>query len=253
LVASHDGYQRLEPPATHRRYVVSLRNGVYLVRDVVTGQGKRRLDVAWHLGQELQLVEDGLFRVKGASLALGLMPAQGHGWAEEVRRESWSPAYGLKAPMTTLNFGAEVQLPAEFSVLLVTLEEAHPGAIFFARMENATADSNVCGYRYAGEGLECSFLFGERGKSWRMGLLSSDAEFVCWKRRSDGGGEELIFCDGSYAQVEGGVELSCARPVEWAEVILKAGDREVFSSDMAAVEATPTFLQPSNPAPESSE
>ena len=84
-------------------------------------------------------------------------------------------------------------------------------------------------------------------------MLSSDAEFVCWKRTSDGGSEELIFCDGSYARVEGGAELRCARPVEWAELVLKAGDREVFSSDMAAVEATPTVLQPSNPAPESSE
>ena len=66
-------------------------------------------------------------------MALALMPAQGHGWAEEVRRESWSPAYGVKAPMTTLNFGAEVELPAEFSVLLVTLEEAHPGSISFTQ------------------------------------------------------------------------------------------------------------------------
>ena len=89
---------------THRRWIVSLRNGIYLVRDVVEGQGKHRLDIPWHLGQDLQLVEEGLFRVKGASQGLALLPAQGHGWAQEVRRESWSPAYGQKAPMTVSEF-----------------------------------------------------------------------------------------------------------------------------------------------------
>jgi hypothetical protein len=64
VVASHDGYQRLVPPVVHRRWVLSLKNGVYLVRDVVEGQGKHQLDIAWHLEQDLEFTRENAFRVK---------------------------------------------------------------------------------------------------------------------------------------------------------------------------------------------
>jgi hypothetical protein len=252
LVASHDGYQRLEPPVTHQRWVFSLKNGIYLVRDIVIGEGKRRLEIAWHLGPDLHLVQDGLYRVKGASQGLALLPPKGHGWAEEVRRESWSPAYGHKAPMTTIKFSAETALPAEFAVLLVTLEEAHRGATSFLRMESTGADSKALGYRYAGDGAEYSFIFGERGKSWRMGSLLSDAEFVYWDRKPGAHDAHLILCGGSYALIEGEAELRCAKPVTWAELVVKASDRAVFSSDMAALQERAAEMQ-SNPASRSSE
>ncbi len=251
LVASHDGYQQLERPVNHQRWVVSLKNGMYLVRDVVSGQGKHRLDIAWHLGQDLQLVETGLFRVKGASQGLMLIPTREHGWAEEVSRESWSPVYGREAAMTTLNFGTEASLPAEFAIMLVALEEAHRGSASFAKMESA--DPDALAYKYAGENSEYSFIFGQRGKSWRMGSISSDAEFVCLHREDGSGDEHLILCGGSFARVDNGPALRCTRPVEWAESVLKAGARSVFSSDVAAVEEKAAELQPSNPASQSSE
>jgi hypothetical protein len=253
LVASHDGYQRLEPPVTHRRWVVSLRDGLYLIRDVVEGQGKHRLDVVWHLGQDLQLVEEGLYRVKGASQGLVLLPARGHGWAEEVRRESWSPAYGQKAPMTVLSFGADAALAAEFAVVLVTLEEAHPGDRSFARIVDSTSDPEVRGYRYAAEGVECLFIFGKSGKPWRVNSMSSDAEFVGWKRNAGYTDEQLILCAGSYAQVDGGAELRCNRPVEWAELILQGGERAVFSSDLSAIADSATERQQPDPASQTSD
>jgi hypothetical protein len=254
LVASHDGHDRLEPPVTHRRWVVSLRNGIFLVRDVVTGQGTHRLDIAWHLGQDLQLVEDGLFRVKGASQGLELLPAQGHGWAEEVRRESCSPVYGQKAPMTTLNFSAEAGLPKEFATMLVTLEEAHRRSASFKKIERTAPDADVSGYRYTGDDGEYSFIFGERGKDWRFGSVSSDAEFVCHKKTPERPGEEqLILCGGSYARLDGGTELRCVRSVEWAELVLRGGNRTVFSSDRAVVEVHLADLKQANATSEGSE
>jgi len=243
LVAKHDGYERLVPPVVHRRYVLSLRNGVYLVRDVIEGTGKHRFDVAWHLGQELQLVEEGLFRVKGASHGLAILPAQGHGWAEEVRRESWSPAYGQKAPMTTLNFGTEAVPPVEFATLLVALEEAHPGARSLVRV-GSSEDADVRGYKYAGMGMESWFVFGKSGKPWQMDSLASDAAFVCGKRGAGGASEQLVLCGGSYIKAEGGVELICARPVAWAELTLKDGVRTVFSSDAAVMVESAAAVEP---------
>lgn len=218
---------------------------MYLVRDVVSGQGRHRLDIAWHLGQDLQLLEAGLFRVKGASQGLMLLPTHGHGWAEEVSRESWSPAYGRKAPMTTMNFGTETELPAEFAIMLVTLEEAHRGLGSFTKMEAAGVEPDVRGYRYAREKSEYFFVFGQPGKSWQLGSISSDAEFVCLHRES--GDEHLISCGGSFARLDSGAEVRCARSVEWAESVGKAGARDVFSSDMAAVEPNTTELAASNP------
>jgi len=244
LVASHDGYQRLVQPVTHRRWVFSLKNGVYLVRDLVEGQGGHQLDLAWHLGQEMQLVEENVFRVKGASQGLALLPVQGSGWAEEVRKESWSPTYGQKAPMTVVNFSTITDVPAEFAVLLVTLEEAHRKPGTFARIDVQESLSSVRAYRYTSEAGEYTFCFGERGKPWRQGAVSSDAEFCCWSRMYGSAAQRLIMVNGSYAEVEGGPELRCSRPVSWGEVTLEENQKQIFSSEPEAVVEEPGILAP---------
>lgn len=244
LVASHDGYQRLIQPVTHRRWVLSLKNGVYLVRDLVQGQGRHQLDIAWHLGQEMQLVEESVFRVKGASQGVALLPVQGSGWAEEVRKDSWSPAYGQKAPMTVVNFNTNTEVPAEFAVLLVTLEEAHRKPGTFARIEVKEPHSSVRAYRYTSEAGEHTFFFAERGKPWRHGGVSSDSEFCCWSRMHRSSAQRLILVDGSHAEVDGGPVLRYTRPVSWGEVTLEEGQEETFSSAPEAVEEEPGILAP---------
>jgi Heparinase II/III-like protein/Heparinase II/III N-terminus len=253
LVASHDGYQRLAEPVTHRRYVVSLRNGAYLIRDVVEGTGKHRLEIPWHFGQDLQLVEHGLYRVRGASHGLALLSPETHGWAEEVRKESWSPVYGQKAPMTVLRFCADAALPAEFAVLLVTLEEAHQPPGVFTRIDSADSNSSVCAYRYVGESEESSYIFAMPGKSWQAGKLSSDAEFVCWTRASPDSEQHLILCNGTFATVHGGLEIRCRDSVTWAEVVVKGGKRIVHSSSPASIEENVVVAQQgdgTSPVPE---
>jgi hypothetical protein len=238
LVASHDGYQRLAQPVMHRRCVISLKNGLYLVRDVVQGQGRHRLDISWHLGQDLHVVGENLFRVKGASQGLALLPAQGHGWAEEVRKEAWSPAYGQKAPMTVLNFGTTAEMPAEFAVMLVNLEEVHAEARSFGRIRGQEEESAVVAYQYTAAGVGYSFFFGEPEKPWRLNSVLSDAEVLCWIRDSGNSDEVFILCNGSYTKIEGGPELRCRRAVRWCEFHFQGRSRTVRSSDPEAVEST---------------
>jgi hypothetical protein len=209
-------------------------------------------------------VEDRLYRVKGASQGLALLPCAGHGWAEEVRRESWSPVYGQKAPMTVLNFSRTASLPVEFATLLVTLKEAHPADRSFTRIATAGVKGQdpvnvVHEYKYAVDGLEHSFVFGARGESWRIGSLTSDAEFVYWKRKLASGSEQLnpeqpsdghlMFCNGSFAEVSDGAALRCTRRVQWAELVVNQGVREVFSSDLAALEESSELLRQDSAAP----
>jgi hypothetical protein len=234
LVASHDGYQRLDAPVTHRRWVVSLKNGLYLVRDEIEGQGRHHLEIAWHLGQELQLVQEGLFRVKGGTHGLALIAAQGQGWAEQASRECWSPAYGQKAPMSVIKFSVDAVLPTEFAVILATFGEVHPGTRMLTRITD-NAGPAIASYKYVGDGNEHFFLFGERGKAWRMNSFSSDAELMHCKKTA-GRAEQLIFCGGSYALLDGGLELRCSRQVQWAELSLEGQSRAVFASDLEALE-----------------
>jgi len=233
LVAGHDGYHRFDNPVTHRRTVVSLRNGAYLVRDAVEGIGKHRLELNWHLGPDLQRGEDGMFRIPGGIHGLAILPTLAHGWAEDLRAGEWSPAYGQKGQGSILTYSCEVTLPAEFAVLLITMKEAGVNIASFVRVRDD--ESNVCGYRYSDRTGETMFAFGRRGQPWRKDSVSSDAEFVCWQKTSEVD-SYLILCGGSYAEISGGTTLRCVRPVDWAELMVKPSGRAVFSSDMAAVE-----------------
>ncbi len=238
LVANHDGYRRLEHPVTHRRWIVSLKNGTYLVRDVVEGSGRHRIDIAWHLGQDLQWEGERLFRIKGMPYSLSLVPAHQLGWTEELDTQMCSPAYGCKARMTVVRFHANVALPAEFAMLLVTSKHVSGSTESFQRCEHL--DSGIAEYTHRTDTLEYSFMFNETGNPWRCHTVASDAKYVC-HRSALGTSEKLLFlCDGSYAMT-GELDLSCNRRVEWAELSLRDNVQTVSSSDGSAVLA-PTML-----------
>jgi len=233
LVGSHDGYRRLERPVTHRRSVFSLRNGMYVVRDRVEGEGTHRVELSWHLGPDLHLVEDGLFRVKGASHGLALLPMRRHGWAEEVRRQSWSPVYGQKAAATVVVFSVTAELPREFCTVLVTLDEAlrKPGK--FEQIDDQKSDSGVRAYRFSTESDEFQFFYSESGRPWRHSGLASDAEFLCQCRRATGA-QQLILVNGTYAEVID-TEMRFRRLVAWGELNTQDNRREILSSEPDAV------------------
>jgi hypothetical protein len=246
LEASHDGYERLPQPVRHRRWVFSLRNGLYFVRDRVEGQGIHRLEIAWHLGSEMQLIADGVFGVKGLSQGLALLPVEGHGWAQEMHKQSCAPVYGQKAPMTVVTFSRTEEAPAAFCCAIVTLQEVVRGAGTFTRIDCDV--DGATGYRYVANGPmqdeEYSIFFYENGKAWQSSGISSDAEFVCWIRsQNDGlqhdGWQRIILVNGSRAEIDGGPSLCFKRTVSWGESIVKESGREVFSSEMDALEDEP--------------
>jgi len=127
FVGHHNGYA----PVIHQRWVFGVKSGFWLVRDVVTGGGRRRLDIRWHFLDERDLA---------------ILPPAGHPWSDSTGRWDWAPVYGRKEPAFVRRFSAEIALPAEFAVLLV------PGA---AGGTFTQEDSGV--YRY--EDLEGSHEF----------------------------------------------------------------------------------------------
>lgn len=234
LVASHDGYCRLRQPVIHRRWVLSLKNGMYFVRDVVEGSGVHRVDISWHLGPELELLKSGKFRLKGSVYGLALAGAEDPAWRIALEPRTYSPAYGRKTSGTALRFSAEVSLPTEFSVLLIASENVERVGGVLKRNELSSTTSRA-NYEYSSQDSIWSFEFDDTGSAWRSGAISSDARLVCREVQSRSSEEKLILCNGSYVTVDGGEAIHCTRNVEWAESHLSKGIQKVFSSDPSSI------------------
>ncbi len=241
----HDGYERLAPPVTHRRFIFSARNGIYLVRDVVEGSGVHQIEISWHLGSTLQQVEEGLYRAKGASHGLAIMTPASHGWAEQVGKEAFSPAYGEKATSTVLRFSQKGNLPHEFCTLLVTLDEVQQRPGRFERMQEVQAGV-VSAFRFVTNSEVHQFCFSETAKDWKSGAVASDAQFVCWSKFAGQGEQRVILAGGTRAEVDGLPPLRLKREVEWCEWSVKSGGSEFFCSDPDALEGEPA-LQGASP------
>jgi Heparinase II/III-like protein/Heparinase II/III N-terminus len=235
FIGSHDGYTRLASPVVHRRWIVSLKSSLFLVRDFACGSGRHRLDISWHLGPEMRMQAERLFGVKGTSCGLAVLCTDKHGWTEEVRKDVWAPVYGKKEPITVLNFGTVAALPAEFVTLLVPLKEIHgiPGKL--TRTAGQGPATPVQAYIYSMPSKECWFFFAENGTTWKHDKLASDAEFVCWQKKYEGDDELLIFCNGSYVEINGRRVLSCRRRISHCEMLSREGRKEVHASEPEAL------------------
>jgi hypothetical protein len=128
----HDGYA----PVIHQRWVFGLKSKFWLVRDLVTGPGRHRLDINWHLLDERDLT---------------ILPPAGHTWTRSLERWDWSPIYGKKEPAFVLRFTTETTLPAEFAVLLLPGEQS-----------GTFTQTGAGTYRYEEPQAAHEFIFGER-------------------------------------------------------------------------------------------
>jgi hypothetical protein len=229
FAGSHDGYQRLHSPVTHRRWTVALHSGIFLVRDRAEGAGEHRIDISWHLAQDLQLHAEGLFRFKNAAPGLALFTVC-DGWSEEVHKGAWSPVYGQQRTATVLNFGIDAALPVEFATVLVPLEEAYEIPGTFTRVEHTEQTSSLSIYRYLTATHEHHFYFASAGQPWSSQSVASDAEFVCVSRSQLNGDSDVVLCNGSYVELEGLRVLAAKSSVQRCELLSRDG-RQVFCSE----------------------
>jgi hypothetical protein len=236
FIGSHDGYARLDPSIVHRRWVVALKSGLFLVRDLVHGKGRHRLDISWHMGPDVQLYGDGLFRAKGRAEGFALLTVQGSKWSAETVSDVWSPVYGQKRSATVVIFGITADLPAEFVTLIWLLPQSVDLPPTLSQIVAEGSAPPVQGYSLVSEDGMWQFFFGE-GEPWLQGAIASDARFVCWHSRTgDVEGMTLILCDGTYVEIEGERILACKHAVSRCEWLVRGGTATVFCSDPAAIE-----------------
>lgn len=141
--AEHAGYERLRYPIKHRRTIdFDKQNGVWLIKDDLTGKGRHRFDLYFHFAPVKIAVDnkDGLAvrtHCEGANLYLrvrGQCPI-----TLEIMEGCISPRYGITCTAPVAHYSMIADAPATFLTMLRTypayIENTVPGV----------ADMALCG------------------------------------------------------------------------------------------------------------
>ncbi|HTV54119.1 MAG TPA: alginate lyase family protein [Terriglobia bacterium] len=234
---SHNGYERLQQPVTHRRWIFHLKRDFWLIRDIAEGVGEHQLDLSWHFGPGLvpsytppgfTLAPTPSSGPRGFYEGILILPCEGHGWSQQIERGRVSPVYGVEEPAAVLRFSTRTYVPSELAVVLNLLTETSSNT---GRLTSLPVpDGRVArGLQYERADTLDFFLFGEGGADWRMGPWRSDAHFIF----GSAGRQHLALalCAGSYLEVGGERLVACQDPIERYELRFAGGERTVFSSD----------------------
>jgi len=123
VVASHDGFMRLSEPAKHTRSILFIKNGYWVVRDVVETSGSHELRALFHLHPRAAPlhIEDNTVRVVGENGEAPMLQisafAKNIEWGKEKR---WvSECYGEKKEASVLSISVLAKGSEELVVFLL--------------------------------------------------------------------------------------------------------------------------------------
>ena len=231
FVGSHNGYERLADPVKHRRHVLKIAGGGWLVRDVALGHAEHELEILWHFAPELVVRSEGAGRVvvsrpnpSGASELTLIVPEQTV-WPTGMETSTTfsSPAYGALKPLPLVRCHARVMLPAETATALlphhrVFLHEGEPEVEprlaelrFTSRVQ-----SDVQAYELDNLGEIQQFLFALGDEPWNFGPWSSDAEMLYCRVEKEKLAH-LVVIGGSHVAWQGKPLLTAAEPSSFFE------------------------------------
>ena len=136
FTGAHSGYARLDPPLAHmRRFVVDRERPRVLVRDALSGGGRRDLVWRFHFDPSVRAAAHGYdVCLSWDDGSVWLMPIEGEGLLSLSLEDGWvSPGYGVKVPAPVAVWRGTVSIPASASFLfaerqLSQAERAETGA-----------------------------------------------------------------------------------------------------------------------------
>jgi len=223
LVASHDGYCRLAEPVLHRRFVFRGEDGLWFIRDVAEGEGKHVLETFWHFAEDLQVTEQENVVVATVSqsrsqedrpenhMKLTILTPQNSAFRKELGAGLLSPAYGKTVAAPVLRVSAEVELPAESTVLLIAQSQVREVGELVEIGTSQSSGLRAYQYELADE-VHC-FFFASPAGTWTLAPWTSDAEFL-YCRLEHGRLLHLAMVRGSFATWGDKALVSESRPVE---------------------------------------
>ncbi len=126
---SHDGYQRLSKPVTHRRRILFVKPDYWIVVDDLTGKGKHKMELFWHFTEKgkLEVNEENLEAIvdyeDDVSLLVKPVDTEKMSYktfeGQEDPIQGWvSYDYAVKVPAPVLCYEKNGQVPARFTTLL---------------------------------------------------------------------------------------------------------------------------------------
>jgi hypothetical protein len=231
FVGSHNGYARLVDPVVHRRHVLKIAGGPWLVRDVVLGQTEHEVEIRWHFAADLEVQAVGLGRVEisravvaSGESGLRLIVPEETVWhtATEVSRTLLSPAYGALQPAPLVRCHARVLLPTETATVLVPRQGAirqEGGPLIEPRLASM-AQAAVQVYKLDYHDESHGFFFALGDEAWSFGPWSSDAQ-VLYCRIEKEKLAHLVVIGGTYVAWQGQPLLKAAGPsafLEWRKL-----------------------------------
>jgi hypothetical protein len=241
FVGSHEGYTRLADPVVHRRHILKIAGGPWLIRDVAEGRAEHDLEIRWHFAPDLELrkVGDGRVDVIGISdpsarNRLSLLAPAGADWARsmEVTNTELSPAYGDLKTAPLVRCKARVMLPAETATVLQPARGVRPESTQSVEQDieqsalRLTAKAHkavqVYEFRDREDDNEHKFCFALGDGKWNFGSWASDAR-VLYYRTENEKLEHLIVIGGSNVAWEGKHLLHGTGPVPFFEWRRKDG------------------------------
>lgn len=231
FASSHNGYARLPQPVIHRRFVFSLKNEFWLVRDLAMGSGEHQLDLHWHIAPEIRehAAQKDCF-VQGDQ-CLRFITVENSKWSRSVEANPHSPVYGKRNEHLILHFSSRAQLPAEFVTLLAPSASAKLTGHRLTTV--ASQDPSAAGYRYQFENDEHLVFFGD-GTNWKLNGWSSDAEFLYVKMAEHSSGPIVVCCNATEVVWNEKTLLTATRPVLRCEITGQQSP-EIESSDPDAI------------------
>jgi len=239
FVGCHDGYARLADPVVHRRHVLKIAGGLWLVRDVALGRTEHELEIRWHFAPDLEAQAVGLGRVEvsrsrsssdtaSGESGLSLIVPEETVWqaATEVSRTLVSPAYGAFQPAPLVRCHARVLLPAETATALVPRRGAVQPAgerLTAPHIEQqieprlaSMAQAAVQVYELDYHDESHGFFFALGDDAWSFGPWSSDSRvFYC--RIEKDKLSHLVVIGGTYVAWQGQPLLKAAGPSAFFE------------------------------------
>lgn len=197
IAGSHEGYQRLSPAATHRRWVVFFRHGRLFVRDRIETKGPQSVAVCWRVGPDFAIAglnADAVDLAAEDGARLQILAPRRPEWSREIFADDWSPCYGRLEAAPTVRFHSSVASSAEWATALVyqAKGEPYPQDASVALVCDGKGRELTAYLDRRGES-EALLCFADDAKAWKIGPLESDARFLAVET---GPGEPRLFAAG---------------------------------------------------------
>lgn len=259
FAGSHNGYGRLADPVVHRRHVLNIAGGMWLVRDLALGKSEHELEIRWRFAPDLGVRNSGAGRVEisqagdasGAS-GLSLIMPEGTVWqaATEVSRTLLSPAYGALQAAPLVRCAARVTLPTETATALIPRHGAirEAGEPRLASMTQAAVQVYELDDQEGSHGFFFALDSAGNNEPWSFGPWSSDAR-VLYCRVAREKLAHLVVIGGTKVSWQGQSLLRAAAPSAFFEWRKRDA---VLNTATDGFSVTPLFEQLAGGSPDAS-